>query len=183
MAQSCSEASPTPYNNHGIEWEILREYAVGHAEKIGYREDSYAHQYLMRTGFITYEKDDPAVGWNGSTYTHPGDYIVYKTKQRASGKESTWVYRKASCPECGVDTGWEESIQHSRNRCRKCELELQRRWNRRASKNYRVRNGMIHTPLYVECHHCGKKFQPKRSTAKFCSDRCRVANHRTRLPV
>ena len=113
-----------------------------------------------------------------STYFHPGDYIVYKTKRRSSGTESAWVYRKAPCPECGVETAWGIGIQHSRKRCRKCELELQRRWNRRAAKNYRVRNGLIHTPLYVTCQQCGKKFQPKRSTARFCTTTCRVKSHR-----
>jgi hypothetical protein len=28
------------------------------------------------------------------------------------------------------------------------------------------------------CQHCGQMFQPARSDAKFCSTRCRVANHR-----
>ena len=172
---------PNPFNNHGIEWEALRRYVAGHAEKFGWREDRYGDVYLMRTAsneFITYEKDDPAVGWNGSTYFHPGDYIVYKTKRLSSGTESAWVYRKAPCPECGVETAWGIGIQHSRKRCRKCELELQRRWNRRAAKNYRVRNGLIHTPLYVTCQQCGKKFQPKRRTARFCSNTCRVKSHR-----
>ena len=93
------------------------------------------------------------------------------------------MYRKAPCPECGVETAWEEGIQHSRKRCRKCELELQRRWNRRAAKNYRVRNGMIHTPLYVKCHQCGEKFQPKRSTGRFCSSACRVKAHRNKVRI
>lgn len=28
------------------------------------------------------------------------------------------------------------------------------------------------------CKHCSKEFTPKRSTAQFCSDRCRVRHHR-----
>ncbi len=85
------------------------------------------------------------------------------------------VFCRRKCPECG------RHMCSGSVRCNHCELELQRLWNRKASKNYRVRNGLIKTPLYVKCHHCGKKFQPKRSTAKFCSDRCRVVNHRARL--
>ena len=30
----------------------------------------------------------------------------------------------------------------------------------------------------VICQQCGKKFNPERSSAKFCSDKCRVASHR-----
>ena len=85
------------------------------------------------------------------------------------------IYRRRECPDCG------RHMCDGSVRCNHCELDRQRMFNRKAAKNYRVRNGLIKTPLYVECHHCGKKFQPKRSTAKFCSDRCRVANHRARL--
>lgn len=28
------------------------------------------------------------------------------------------------------------------------------------------------------CEHCGNEYQPKRSTSRFCSDRCRVRQHR-----
>jgi len=31
-----------------------------------------------------------------------------------------------------------------------------------------------------KCEHCAKEFTPKRKTAKFCSDRCRVQYHRWR---
>ena len=35
------------------------------------------------------------------------------------------------------------------------------------------------TDLSVKpCSHCGATFTPKRSTARFCSTRCRVAAHR-----
>lgn len=34
------------------------------------------------------------------------------------------------------------------------------------------------TPSLIKCTHCGSAFQPKRSTAQFCSTRCRVAAHR-----
>lgn len=30
------------------------------------------------------------------------------------------------------------------------------------------------------CEHCGNEYEPKRSTSKFCSDRCRVRHHRWR---
>lgn len=32
------------------------------------------------------------------------------------------------------------------------------------------------------CVHCGVTFAPKRSTARYCSTRCRVAAHRAALP-
>ena len=30
----------------------------------------------------------------------------------------------------------------------------------------------------TDCEHCGDSFEAQRSTARFCSTRCRVANHR-----
>lgn len=33
-------------------------------------------------------------------------------------------------------------------------------------------------PSLIKCTHCGSAFQPRRSTAQFCSTRCRVAAHR-----
>lgn len=31
---------------------------------------------------------------------------------------------------------------------------------------------------YTDCDKCGKSFKRKRHSARFCSTRCRVANHR-----
>ena len=121
----------------------------------------------MRSGFRTYEED----GWKV-------DYIIYKIKHRHSGTETTWVYRKAPCPECGVETAWEADIKHSRQRCRKCELALQREWNSRASRNYRIRTGQVIHRSTAKCEQCGKEFTPKRSTAKFCSSFCRGMHFR-----
>ena len=34
--------------------------------------------------------------------------------------------------------------------------------------------------LRATCEHCGHEFRPKRSTARFCTDRCRLRQHRRR---
>ena len=62
--------------------------------------------------------------------------------------------------------------------CQTCNREIKRSSNRKAAKTYRINNGLVKTLLFVECAHCGNRFVPKRSTATFCSTKCRVANHR-----
>ena len=107
-----------------------------------------------------------------------GHCIILKIKRRISGTETTWIYRKATCPECGIETAWATCIKHSQKRCRKCELALQRKWNSRASRNYRIRTGQVIHRSTAKCEQCGKEFTPKRSTAKFCSSFCRGMHFR-----
>ena len=66
------------------------------------------------------------------------------------------------------------SIQHSRVRCRKCELALQRRWNRTAARNYRIRTGQVVHRSTAKCAQFGTEFTPKGSSARFCSTTCLV---------
>jgi hypothetical protein len=82
------------------------------------------------------------------------------------------THSRKSCPDCG------RHMCSGSVRCNHCELDRQRTFNRKAAKNYRVRNGLIKTPLFVDCQQCGKRFQPKRSTARYCSSTCRVKAHR-----
>ena len=86
--------------------------------------------------------------------------------------ERTMVFHRVSCPDCG------RHMCAGRPRCNHCQLDRDRFHNRRASRSYRIRNGLVKTPLFKECGHCGARFQPARSTAQFCSSRCRVASHR-----
>ena len=181
-----------PAKDHNHYWTEINLWRIG-----GHlAQDLVPHVQALQGAPITMEHYEDvtitAVEYNGSEgsfkYTISGLTRKYNFLTNRSGELERQAaelhYFLVRCPDCGKQylqprVRYQE-VQHCR--CRHCELAKRRERNRRASKNYRVRNGLIHTPLYVECHHCGKKFQPKRSTAKFCSDRCRVANHRTRLP-
>lgn len=79
-----------------------------------------------------------------------------------------------SCPDCG------RLMAGPANRCRHCELARRRERNRNASRNYRVRKGLVTTLPFANCSHCGQLFERKRSTAQFCSPKCRVAAHRAK---
>lgn len=60
--------------------------------------------------------------------------------------------------------------------CRDC-LEARSRLNSRVtSKRYREARKVL--PMPKQCKQCGKSFQPKRTTAQFCSSICRVHHHR-----
>jgi hypothetical protein len=61
--------------------------------------------------------------------------------------------------------------------CNVCQLEQARKASRQSSWLHRRKSGQVKAGV-AECQHCGKLFDQVRSTAKFCSSRCRVAAHR-----
>lgn len=62
--------------------------------------------------------------------------------------------------------------------CQGCLRALKRESNLKAAREYRIRNGLVKVTDCMNCAHCGEAFKPQRSTARFCSTRCRVAAHR-----
>lgn len=92
------------------------------------------------------------------------------------------------CPDCGrgMAVPWSDRNRSYERRtgppprCCHCQQTLERQWNRKAARTYRIDNGMAKTPLWVHCNHCGERFAPQRSTARFCSTACRVAAHRAK---
>ena len=157
------QLQPSAANSHGRDWQSTVQYLRAHCGK------SYVNDW--------------ADAWSISHFK------VFKVRGRTClsfslqhGDEDRGIqfYEALPGPDCGVLTAWRVDVRHSRVRCSNCELERERSFNRRASKNYWMRNGLIKTPLFLECQHCGQRFQPKRSNARFCSARCRVASHRQR---
>ena len=59
-----------------------------------------------------------------------------------------------------------------------CVVCRDARLNRERVARYRERNPR--QPLQVNCAHCGETFTPQRSTATFCTAKCRVAAHRAK---
>ena len=175
---------PNPYNNHGIHWKAVQSFINEYTEKYGGvygpRRDSDGVLYVIRNiRYQAFEKGDKQLGWNDiGIYLGPADYLAYQVRRAEDPRFVEWIYQKKDCPECGVETAWETGIKHSRLRCRKCELALQREWNSRASRNYRRRTGQVIHRSTAKCEQCGKEFTPKRSTAKFCSSFCRGMHFR-----
>ena len=67
-----------------------------------------------------------------------------------------------TCDICGKQFFFDHMSQ---KRCRSCVPEYQRRYSRGRKKVEHKKK---------RCEHCGHWFQPKRSTARFCKDTCRV---------
>jgi len=83
------------------------------------------------------------------------------------------------CPECDgkfilLRTAGKKTFgRGGAIRCQGCQQKAVREQWKRYKR--RQRN---HQPKPVACAHCGEEFTPKRSTATFCSAKCRVAAHR-----
>jgi hypothetical protein len=75
-------------------------------------------------------------------------------------------YRTIRCQDCGA----REERGCNARRCRDCQEEHARalRRERRQPRE----------PLPTKCSRCGTEFPARRSTAKFCSPKCRVAWNR-----
>jgi hypothetical protein len=61
--------------------------------------------------------------------------------------------------------------------------EYQRKRRARAKKQRHLDAGFLTssgTHCFPRCAHCGEGFFPKRTTARYCSTRCRVAAHRSK---
>jgi hypothetical protein len=90
------------------------------------------------------------------------------------------MYRKV-CGCCGRATA-DKIETGTRRNCRPCQMEYDRAMQRAYTALWRIRkygeSGIPSRVFTKECNHCGSVFQPKRSTAQFCSTKCRVAAHR-----
>ena len=78
----------------------------------------------------------------------------------------------SNCKSCGREMVSGTDI------CKHCKRDRVRQMNAARSRRYRYRAGLVKHRFIETCPVCGKEFRPKRSTARFCSSRCRVASHR-----
>jgi hypothetical protein len=105
-------------------------------------------------------------------------------------RERDFRYIKKKCAGCGK-TG----IRASATRCSECSENHRRQLNTARQRRLRaIRAGRAEVithvgrhvtyrevkPVAFTCQHCGSMFSPKRTTAKFCSPKCRVAAYRNR---
>lgn len=89
----------------------------------------------------------------------------------------TW---RSTCPNCGHDAAGLHVNDRSpiQRCCKACRLNHELTMSRLAARRRRRAKGEVTTPQWMHCTHCSSVFQPKRSTAQFCSTKCRVAAHR-----
>ena len=98
------------------------------------------------------------------------------TQQRISKNMDRYThgnYCLVSCSRCGIDVYSDRNCSY--RVCFKCRHRNQLEAVRRCQARYKVK----HEDRVCGC--CKKAYSPKRSTAKYCSDKCRVQAHRIRL--
>ena len=95
--------------------------------------------------------------------------------------------RRIICASCGK----KEERGNATELCSACALERRRQRRRAAQQERRgLQSGRyirqtqgifrVLVPKRQRCVHCGREFLPERSTARFCSTRCRVALYRSK---
>jgi hypothetical protein len=82
---------------------------------------------------------------------------------------------QVTCRECGKQ--WRGYGPRLRL-CRECEKEVRRR--RQQERRQAQRAAREAARERVPCKHCGETFLPERSTARYCSVKCRVRAHRAK---
>ena len=114
--------------------------------------------------------DGPAWFLNQCRHHWPGEWpeVTYRgasstadeQRQRREAEKAAGTYRPTL-----RELAWQEESAARR-----------RKRNAKWMQQHRAAN--ISKPALTPCAHCGEHFQPQRSTARFCSTRCRVAAHR-----
>ncbi|MBC1261542.1 hypothetical protein FQK07_09720 [Synechococcus sp. BSF8S] len=131
--------------------------------------------------------------WPTATKVHPTYISVIDDFAEGDSRfemTTTYVFHLAACQTCGetfasrlriIERNELRSLQAestelaSDGECRCCRDAT---LNRQRVARHRAKHRQEKQP--ITCEHCGTSFTPKRSTAQFCSTRCRVAASRAK---
>ena len=90
-------------------------------------------------------------------------------------KFTSQTYFQAKCTVCsshiafaGYNTAWNHAFK-----CRSCREAQTRESSRKSSRTYRLRHKLVKATILVPCPMCNERFMQKRSTKKYCSNKCR----------
>lgn len=158
---------PTAHDVSGCRWELI-EPMLRQLESAPRQSDAFFGCWKAVKAIRTvHDKDGEWLTW-----------IVYG-KALDGPYESIRVTRRTTCPHCGHEAASLPSTGNLLQRvCRNCRLDHQRAMDRLAARRRRRRSGEVVDRSEASCAHCGNPFTPKRSTATFCSTKCRVGAHR-----
>jgi hypothetical protein len=100
--------------------------------------------------------------------------VVSQAKELTIANGLSFSVQRCKCHQCEGDAIIDPyDYRQPRILCAPCRIGNRIELNRKTVERRKVK----HDPR--ECAHCKTAFQPKRSTATFCSTRCRVASHRS----
>lgn len=86
----------------------------------------------------------------------------------ANDKGAERIYHKQHCEQCGREVGF--ARPRKRRPVVLCSPSCSSGYSQRGKRKVR------HQPK--PCAHCGEEFTPKRTDARYCSDKCRVYSNR-----
>ncbi len=105
---------------------------------------------------------------------------AHVAKSDLTTEELDWLdLIELPCSSCGTPAYCASGAKYDgrmSRRCQTCDTAIRRANARRHSADYRQAHRQERQPQ--PCAHCGEEFTAKRSTATFCSTKCRVASHR-----
>lgn len=160
---------PHLYTFDGLDWgEVVAYFQAEEAKglkQIGVFEDGTpCYEGVANVRLV----EDEFYGGLALRWWHGKNYILggYREHQRFAHQNECKLCRRKMAGH-GV-----------KGVCAHCKLAEEREKAAMRSRRYRTRNGLTKAPGVTRCQHCGNTFTPKRSTAKFCSDKCRIASHR-----
>ncbi len=134
------------------------------------RRERPPHAYQVQTIRVS---DAAAIGYPTSG--------IFRAREGLSIKSfSIWHQPCGCCGEQMLLLAEEGQTPHHWKRCLTCKEERRRAAER--DKKRRQRAAVAPDPT-TTCVQCGQSFTRKRSTATFCSTKCRVANHRVKSPA
>ena len=103
------------------------------------------------------------------------EVVIIKDGEIVGSGQISWGM--VPCSQCGQKHARQWKIG-GEMKCSDCVANNIRSASRKSSANYRQRNRKTKEP--IACGHCGQQFTPKRSTALFCSAKCRVSANRAK---
>ena len=174
MASSPRDLKPRLWSRKGVSWSAQVDYINGcPVEEI---DSIIFGNYTLTVGDVIHRPEGPFTfdGIYGTETVQWAERISWTVHDSDTDKRVRHVAIKGTCQSCGAET------VDNPKQCNACKLDDRRRWNRINARKSRRRTGKVTTPAVIFCRHCGKAFEPQRSTAKYCSSHCRVTAHRQR---
>ena len=143
--------------------------AISFAMLDGYRLSDLAKRLQGDAAISNLEITDDHI-----SYDFAGDSIKRPVKRCHCGEP--FAYDHDRYGRINPKTLHQPTIKGARQ-CNVCKQIKAKEASRKSSWLHRRKTGQVKAGV-AECQHCGKLFDQIRSTAKFCSSKCRVAAHR-----
>ena len=166
----------SPYSLLGHSWGLVYSEIAGliyRSEKV---ENEFYITEIIRGAYGAYL--DIELHKKGKYFK--GDKFIFEIKQFQKWDKTEHQYNvvliAGQCHFCNDFIA--ETKNGKRKFCYTCNKVHQRWTSKHRSWSYRRRSGIVPAIPDKKCQQCNKTFIPARSSAKFCSSKCRLQCHR-----